>query len=98
LIGQINLLPGNAGNSAVKINGNTVWNAGNDGTGSGLDADLLDGAQGSLYARLASPTFTGTPAAPTASSGTNTTQLATTAFVQQEINALKALLYAYDQS
>ena len=32
-------------------------------------------------APLASPTFTGTPAAPTASVGTNTTQLATTAFV-----------------
>jgi len=30
----------------------------------------------------ASPTFTGVPAAPTASFGTNTTQLATTAFVQ----------------
>ena len=33
-------------------------------------------------ANLASPTFTGTPAGPTAASGTNTTQLATTAFVQ----------------
>lgn len=33
-------------------------------------------------ADLASPTFTGVPAAPTASLGTNTTQLATTAFVQ----------------
>lgn len=33
-------------------------------------------------AELASPTFTGTPAAPTATTGTNTTQLATTAFVQ----------------
>lgn len=32
-------------------------------------------------APLASPTFTGTPAAPTASSDTNTTQLATTAYV-----------------
>tara|TARA_R100000005_G_scaffold1346_1_gene768 strand:- start:55 stop:678 length:624 start_codon:yes stop_codon:yes gene_type:complete len=32
-------------------------------------------------AGLASPTFTGTPAAPTAASGTNTTQIATTAFV-----------------
>jgi len=31
-------------------------------------------------APLASPTFTGTPAAPTASVGTNTTQIATTAF------------------
>ena len=34
-----------------------------------------------LKANLAGPTFTGTPAAPTASAGTNTTQLATTAFV-----------------
>ena len=32
-------------------------------------------------APLASPTFTGTPAAPTATAGTNTTQVATTAFV-----------------
>jgi len=32
-------------------------------------------------ANLASPTFTGVPAAPTASTGTNTTQVATTAFV-----------------
>lgn len=34
-----------------------------------------------LLAPLASPTLTGTPAAPTATAGTNTTQLATTAFV-----------------
>ena len=34
-----------------------------------------------LKAPLASPTFTGTPLAPTASSGTNTTQIATTEFV-----------------
>lgn len=32
-------------------------------------------------AALASPTFTGVPSAPTASAGTNTTQIATTAFV-----------------
>lgn len=32
-------------------------------------------------ANTASPTFTGTPAAPTAATGTNTTQLATTAYV-----------------
>lgn len=35
----------------------------------------------STKANLASPTFTGTPAAPTAAVDTNTTQLATTAFV-----------------
>ena len=33
-----------------------------------------------------SPTFTGTPTAPTAVSGTNTQQIATTAFVRQEIS------------
>jgi hypothetical protein len=35
-----------------------------------------------IYANLVSPTLSGTPTAPTAGSGTNTTQLATTAFVQ----------------
>jgi hypothetical protein len=35
----------------------------------------------STKANIAGPTFTGVPAAPTATSGTNTTQLATTAFV-----------------
>jgi hypothetical protein len=34
---------------------------------------------------LASPTFTGTPVAPTAAADTNTTQIATTAFVMTEI-------------
>jgi hypothetical protein len=29
------------------INGNTIWHAGNDGSGSGLDADTVDGIQGS---------------------------------------------------
>lgn len=38
-----------------------------------------------LKAPLASPTFTGTPAAPTAATGTNTTQVATTEFVNTEI-------------
>ena len=39
----------------------------------------------SAKANIASPTFTGTPAAPTAAVSTNTTQLATTAFVVAEI-------------
>jgi hypothetical protein len=38
-------------------------------------------------ADIANPTFTGVPAAPTAASGTNTTQLATTAFVQATLLA-----------
>lgn len=40
------------------------------------------------YAQKASPTFTGTPKAPTAAAGNNTTQLATTAFVQAALIAL----------
>ena len=42
----------------------------------------------SSKADINSPTFTGTPAAPTASSGTNTTQLATTAFVTAALATL----------
>lgn len=45
----------------------------------------------STYAPLASPALTGTPTAPTAGSGTNTTQIATTEFVQTALN-LKANL------
>jgi hypothetical protein len=41
-----------------------------------------------LKANLASPALTGTPTAPTASAGTNTTQLANTAFVQAALTAL----------
>ena len=37
-------------------------------------------------ADLASPTLTGVPKAPTAGSATSTTQIATTQFVQQEID------------
>jgi len=50
----------------------------------------VDGLQTALDAKapLASPTFTGTPLAPTATSGTNTTQIATTAFVQTAVSGL----------
>jgi len=42
----------------------------------------------SSKADIASPTFTGTPAAPTATAGSNTTQLATTAFVTAALSAV----------
>jgi len=42
-------------------------------------------AANALKAPLVSPTFTGTPAAPTADAGTNTTQIATTAFVSSAV-------------
>jgi hypothetical protein len=41
-----------------------------------------------LKAPLSSPGLTGTPTAPLAVTGTNTTQIATTSFVQQELNIL----------
>jgi hypothetical protein len=51
--------------------------------GSVISATYIDSA----IARLSSPTFTGTPVSTTAAAGTNTTQVATTAFVKTEINA-----------
>jgi len=67
------------------------------GGGNGLVADAInDGtttvapSQNAVFdalatkADLASPALTGNPTAPTASQGTNTTQIATTAFVQTE--------------
>lgn len=44
-------------------------------------------AQITLRATLVSPTFTGTPLAPTAAAATNTTQVATTAFTQAALSA-----------
>lgn len=37
---------------ALSRSGSTVWDAGNDGAGSGLDADLLDGQDGAYYANI----------------------------------------------
>ena len=45
-----------------------------------------------------SPALTGTPTAPTAASGTNTTQLATTAFVQNAVSGLASTLTATENN
>jgi len=37
-------------NTGLKHNSHTIWTAGNDGSGSGLDADLLDGNHASAFA------------------------------------------------
>lgn len=54
----------------------------------------------STYAPLASPALSGTPTAPTAAKGTSTTQIATTAFVQEAMgdvqdNTAAAILQAF---
>ena len=76
----------NGGSTLLIVNSSGNISAGNfSGSSSGTntgDQDL------SSYATLASPTFTGTPAAPTASAGTNTTQIATTAFVGTAVSNL----------
>ena len=53
----------------------------NKSTGSWMAGDSYD------FAKLSSPAFTGTPTAPTAASGTDTTQIATTAFVQDAVES-----------
>jgi hypothetical protein len=55
-------------------------------TQTALDLKLDSSTASTTYATIASPTFSGTPLAPTASLGTNTTQIATTAFVKSEVN------------
>jgi len=52
-----------------------------DNSGSDVTVSISALAGAGSAAGINSPTFTGIPAAPTASSGTNTTQIATTAFV-----------------
>lgn len=57
-------------------------------SGTAADSAKLGGVAAANYAQLASPEFTGTPTAPTAAAGTNTTQVATTAFVRSEVTNL----------
>jgi hypothetical protein len=58
--GAHNLTLSSAG--ALTWDGNTLFTTANDGTGSGLDADLLDGIQSSSFARVDSAsTFTANP-------------------------------------
>ncbi|MGM8905727.1 gp53-like domain-containing protein [Enterobacter roggenkampii] len=53
-----------------------------------IAANMLTAGTILLLAQLESPAFTGTPTAPTAPAGTNTTQIANTAFIQDAITAL----------
>jgi hypothetical protein len=55
------------------------------------DDYLLKTEAATTYAPVASPTFTGTPAAPTPTAGTSTTQVATTAFVTGALAATAPL-------
>ena len=72
--------------SGAEVNVNADWDAASG------DAQILNKPSNVSaftndvgYAKLASPVFTGTPTAPTATAGTNTTQIATTAFVASAV-------------
>ena len=73
--------------TALKIDGTAV-------TATAAELNYSDGVTSNIQTQLdtksttASPTFTGTPAAPTAGAGTNTTQIATTAFVTGAVSDL----------
>lgn len=56
--------------------------------GDGVDKVCINPDVPALAAPLASPALTGIPTAPTAAAGTNTTQIATTAFIQAAIAAM----------
>ena len=55
-----------------------------------IDSKLATATASSTYAPLANPALTGVPTAPTATAGTNTTQVATTAYVGTAISNLVA--------
>jgi hypothetical protein len=87
---QVNTVTGVKGNSESSYRtGNINITAANVGLG-----NVTNESKATMFT---SPTFTGTPKAPTADSGTNTTQIATTAFVQAEIDskiaAADAMIY-----
>lgn len=96
--GSITLTADQSGN--VTIDGvNTTYTAGTGLTLTGTQFSLaahthaitdVTGLQSALDAKapLASPTFTGVPAAPTAVASTNSTQIATTQFVQTVVSNL----------
>lgn len=78
-------LPDLTGRAGDYIRANAAEDGGEFRTPAQVLADIGATAELALKAPLASPTFTGSPAAPTAGPGASTTQVATTAFVQQAL-------------
>lgn len=77
--------------SALPADGGTADTAENaNKLGGQLPSYYATAANLALKANIASPTFTGTPKAPTAAKGTNNTQIATTAFVMAAVNAISS--------
>ena len=99
--GSGNIELGSTGSGIVRITDNLALNGNieiyNDSTNEvkindnlNVTGDYLQNGTNinTIYATIASPSLTGTPLAPTATSGTNTTQIATTAFVTSAVSNL----------
>lgn len=91
--------------TALSTNGFVVKSAANTLTsrsitaGTNISVSNGDAISGNpTISLISSPAFSGTPTAPTATVGTNTTQIATTAFVKTADDALDASLRAYVDS
>jgi len=83
----------------ITRNGNASLPIGNLSTIAGVTANhVVIKSQLDLKADLASPALTGTPTAPTATAGTNTTQIATTAFVLANSRPYKVYTALISQS
>jgi hypothetical protein len=75
--------------TSAKISNNTILDEDVNSSANIQQSKILNLTSDlSSKAPLNSPTFTGTPNAPTAVNGTNTTQIATTAFVRTEVSNL----------
>jgi hypothetical protein len=78
--------------AAGQVNATTLQIAGTSITATAAELNFVGGVTSAIQtqlnakAALASPALTGTPTAPTATAGTNTTQLATTAFVKAAVD------------
>jgi hypothetical protein len=86
------LITSNSGNfiNSLTVNSTGVSISGHTHTSSDISNfnSSVSGVVSGIYAPLSSPALIGTPTAPTAASGTNTTQIASTSFVRTEISNL----------
>jgi hypothetical protein len=86
----VGALSGNASTASTASTATTLTGL----TSTITELNYVDGVTSAIQtqlnnkAPLASPGLTGTPTAPTATAGTNTTQIATTAFVQSAVSSL----------
>ena len=87
-------LPSSSGNFTIlSVNNQPVSTSGHQHNTTDI-VNFNSGVSGlinGIYAPLYSPTFSGTPTVPTAPSGSNTNQIASTAFVSDAVNRVQSI-------